>query len=155
MGWRERLRNSSGFSALELTVTVGIMAVVLAILVPRLSPQPRYLDGDVQEFVDNLQVARELAISRTLHHRVRVTSTSAYVIEQGLFSGGSWIFPTIVRSVTLHTGVGFNTGSVGQTAEFDTRGAMAGATLTFSVIDSQRGVTKTILARPTGMVEIQ
>ncbi len=155
MGWRRRLRDSGGFSAVEMVVTLGIMAVVLAILVPRFSPQSRYFDGDVREFVDNLQVARNLALSRTLHYRLRVTSVSAYVVEQGVFGGGSWTFPTIVRSVTLHTGVGFDTGSVGQTAEFDTRGGMVGATLAFSLVNSDAGSTKTILAYPTGMVETQ
>lgn len=152
---RPRFRDSSGFSAVELVVALGILAVAMAIVVPRLSPQPYYFDTDVQEFVDTLQVARALALSRTGHYRLRVTSASAYVIEQGIFGGGSWTFPTIERSVTLHARVGFGTGSVGQVAEFDSRGRMVGGTLTFSLVDSQQGSTKQILVRSTGMVEVQ
>lgn len=155
MGWLKRLRNLSGFSLLELVVTVGIMAVVIAILIPYLAPQSRYFDRDVREFVDNLQVAREFALSRSLHYQLQVTSASTYVIAQGSLVSGSWTFPTIVRSVTLASGVRFGSGSVGQAAEFDTRGQLVGASLTFSVIKTVDGTTKTIQVYPTGMVEKQ
>jgi len=131
------------------------MAIVMAILIPYLAPQSRYFDSDVREFVDNLQVAREYALNRNLHYKVQVTSASTYVITQGLFGGGSWTFPTTVRSVTLDRGVSFASGSVGQAAEFDTRGQLVGASLTFSVINTPNGTTKTIQVYPTGMVEKQ
>lgn len=152
---RAGVGNSGGFSVVEVVVALGIMGVALAILIPRLSPQPRYFDADLQEFVDNLQVARQWAISRTTHYRLRVTSTSAYVIEQGVLSGSIWTFPTTARSVTLHVRIGFAAGDVGKAAEFSSRGAMVGTTLTFSVTNSEGGSTKSILVYPTGMVEIQ
>ena len=152
---RPRVGDSGGFSVVELVVTLGIMAVVLAIVIPRLSPQPRYFDADLREFADNLQVARQWAMSRTTHYRLRVTSTSAYVIEQGVLSGSIWTFPTITRSVTLHARIGFAAGDVGKAAEFSSRGAMVGTTLTFSLTNSEGGSTKSILVYATGMVETQ
>lgn len=152
---RPRGGNSGGFSVVELVVTLGIMGVVLAIIIPRLSPQPRYFDADLREFVDNLQVARQWASSRTTHYRLRVTSTSTYVIERGVLSGNIWTFPTVDRSVTLHARIAFGAGDVGKAAEFSSRGAMVGTTLTFSLTNSEGGSTKSILVYTTGMVEIQ
>lgn len=151
--WPVGRSGREGIGIVEVVVAIGIITIVLAMLLPRLSPQRRYFDADVREFVDNLQVARQLAISRGLHYRLRVASASAYAIEEGLDGGGSWTFPTTNRSIALHPRVQFGAG-VGQVAEFNTRGELIGATLTFSLVNTPDGMTQTVVVHPTGLVDL-
>ncbi len=144
-----------GFSLLELTVVVGVIAIVMALLIPRLNSRPDHFTADIEEFKANLEVTRMLARSRTGQYRLRVATSSQYVIERGTLVGITWTFPTIERAVNLRTDVAFAPASVGLTATFDTRGRLVTADTTFSMVDSRRGWNRPVLVRSSGMVEQQ
>ncbi len=144
-----------GFSTLELMVAMIIIGVALVILAPRLTSRPLFFTADLQEFSNNLEVTRGLAQSRTLQYRLRVISTSLYVIEQGLWNGGVWTFPITERTAALRPGVAFGEASVGQAATFDSRGRLVGADTAFVITDGARGWTRQVLVHTTGLVEIQ
>ena len=146
---------TSGFSLLELAVVMGVVALVLALLIPRLNPRPNNFTGDLEEFKANLQVTRMLARSRTGQYRLRVDTSSQYVIERGTLVVDTWTFPTVERTVTLRTGVSFESASVGQTATFDSRGRLTTVDTTFTIRDADRGWSRQILVRSNGMVQVQ
>src|ERR1700730_7786884 len=61
-----------GFNLIEIVVAMAVVAAAIAIAFPMLNSAPQNLGADLQDFALNLQVARELGISRTEHYRVRV-----------------------------------------------------------------------------------
>jgi type II secretory pathway pseudopilin PulG len=148
-------RGPEGFSALELVVAAALIGIALVILVPRLSSRPFHFTADVQEFVDNLGVARGLARSRTTHVQLRVVSTSQYVMEPGVLTGETWSFPTVERTLSLRPGVAFDASTVNRAVVFDSRGRLVGpqAEVTFVLVDTTRGWTKQVIVRTTGMVD--
>lgn len=150
-----RSDKTSGFNLLELGVVMGVVALFLAILIPRLNPRPNNFTGDLEEFKANLEVTRMLARSRTGQYRLRVDTSTQYVIERGTLVGATWTFTTAERTVTLRTGVSFESGSVGQTATFDSRGRLTTADVTVTILDADRGWSRQILVRSTGMVQVQ
>lgn len=150
-----RLRKPSGLSLLEVSVVLGIIALALALLLPRLNVRPNHFTADLDEFKANLEVTRMLARSRTGQYRLRVATASQYVIERGTLVGATWTFPTVERTVTLRTGVAFAAGSVGLTATFDSRSWLTTADTTFTMLDAGRGWSRQVLVRSTGMVEVQ
>ena len=150
-----RTSKATGVSLLELAVVLGIVALVLALLVPRLNSRPNHFAADLGELKANLEVTRMLARSRTGQYRLRVASSSQYVIERGTLIGATWTFSTVERTVTLRTGVSFESGSVGQAATFDSRGSLITADTTLTMLDTDRGWSRQILVRATGMVQVQ
>ncbi len=144
-----------GFSLLELAVVTGIVALALALLVPRLNSRPNNFTADLEEFKANLEVTRMLARSRTGQYRLRVATSAQYVIERGTLVGATWTFTTVERTVALRTSVAFEAASVGRAAAFDSRGRLVTADTTFSMVDAGRGWSRQILVRSTGMVEVQ
>ncbi|MGQ0550069.1 MAG: prepilin-type N-terminal cleavage/methylation domain-containing protein [Armatimonadota bacterium] len=150
-----RSDKTAGFSLLELAVVAAIIALVLVLLVPRLNTRPNNFTADLDEFKANLEVTRMLARGRTGQYRLRVATSSQYVIERGTLVGITWTFPTVERTVGLRTSVAFGSGSVGLVSTFDSRGRLTTGDTTFTMLDTDRGWSRQILVRSTGMVQIQ
>src|SRR5438445_7315576 len=114
-----------GSSLLQVIIVVAIMGIAVMLALPVLNSNPAYLRADLQDLSLNLQVAREFALSRTQHYRVRVFSSGPpykYAIEG--YSGGAWV---TARTMTLRSNVAFASATLGLTAEFDTRGMLVSA----------------------------
>jgi Tfp pilus assembly protein FimT len=144
-----------GFSTLELIVAVSVAALALAIAFPMLNPprsSPQSLAADLQDFSLNLQVARDLGISRGAHYRVRITSQKTYVVDAPDVLGGSaW---ATERSLSLRPSVSFSAADVGKVAEFDMRGLCVSSPLpTFTLTDAGRGWSKQVTVSAQGMVD--
>jgi Tfp pilus assembly protein FimT len=143
---------ASGISLLELVIALALAAATAVLSIPAFNAKPFNLAADLQDLSGNLQVARDLAVSRTEHYRVRVLPTAGpyqYVLEG--FNGTAWV-PE--RTITLRTNVTFDTGSLGAIAEFDTRGVLVSVSppATFTLHDASRGWTKMVTVGPAGAV---
>lgn len=155
---RSVLADARGLSYLEFIIAVSILGVVLGAALPTITSRPLGLAVDIQDFAANLQVARELAVSRSLHYRLRVVNTTQYVVERGQLNadGVTWSFPTVERALTLRPDVSFDATSVSPplSAEFDTRGRLVGATEPiFTLDDSVRLWAKQVAVYTSGMVQ--
>src|SRR5438309_11415756 len=79
-----RRAGERGYSLLQLIIAVSIMGIAVALAFPMLSSKPVNRSADLQDLSLYLQVAREFAMSRTQHYRVRVFSAGPpykYAIE--------------------------------------------------------------------------
>jgi hypothetical protein len=138
---------------LQMVIAVSLMGIAVALAVPMLNSKPANLAADLQDLSLNLQVAREYALSRTQHYRVRVFSSGPpykYAIEG--YSGAAWVTE---RTMTLRSKIAFASATLGLTAEFDTRGMLVSASppVTFALTDTARNWSKTITVNAVGMVD--
>lgn len=141
-----------GFNLIEIVVALAVVALAIAIAFPIFNSAPQNLGADLQDFSLNLQVAREFGISRLEHYRVRVFGAGPpyqYAIEG--YNGSGW---ATERTLTLRRNIAFDSGTLGLTAEFDTRGLLVGSTLqTFTLKDTARGWTKQVTVNAAGWVD--
>jgi prepilin-type N-terminal cleavage/methylation domain-containing protein len=141
-----------GFNLIEIVIALAVVGLALAIAFPVFNVAPQNLGADLQDFSLNLQVAREFGESNQQHYRVRVFTAGPpyrYAIETN--PGSVWV---PVRTITLRPNVAFDSGTLGLTAEFDTRGLLVGATAqAFTLKDTARGWTKQVTVNSAGMVE--
>lgn len=151
MGLRER-----GTTVLEIAIVVVVLGLVLALALPYLTPRPMNLRADTNDLVANLRLARDLAISRTTHYRVRVLDCSSYALERGVQrpGGQAWEFQE-ERRVSLRQNVRFyGPPCEGPAVEFDSRGRVVrpapGAA--FVLQDPSRREERTVTVSPVGGV---
>jgi len=152
------LSGARGLGYVEFIVAISILGIVLGAALPTITSRPLGLAVDIQDLAANLQVARELAVSRSLHYRLRVVNATQYVVERGQLNadGVTWSFPTPERSLTLHPNVSFDPASLAPplSAEFDTRGRLVGgAEPIFTLDDSVRLWAKQVAVYTSGMVQ--
>lgn len=146
---------AGGFSMLEVVVALSVLVLTLAIAFPLLSPSrsaPQSLAADLQDFSLNLQVARDLGISRAAHYRVRITSQTAYAVDGPDVLGGlGWVTE---RAISLRPSIRFAAADVGKVAEFDMRGlCVSSPAPTFMLTDAARGWSKQVTVSAQGMVD--
>jgi len=160
--------SEGGFNLIEIVVALAVVAAAVAIAFPMLNSAPQNLAADLQDFSLNLQVAREFALSRTIHYHVIVAAGGPpyqYRIEHCDTTAldcslpASWaVDPTGDRTITLRPNVSFSSVPIPASAEFDTRGLLVlrGAQsdpVTFTLRDTARGWTKSVTVNGAGMVD--
>ncbi|HKV46337.1 MAG TPA: type II secretion system protein [bacterium] len=158
-----KLDTSDGFSLLEIIVALALVSAAIAIAWPIFNSSPAALAADVQDLQNNLQVTRELAVSRSLHYHLKATSASRYLIERCTAFGTSCTAWATERTINLRPNIIFDSVTVGTTAEFSTRGYLAApaTALTFTLHDTRHGNslsthwTKLVTVNPVGMVDKQ
>ncbi len=151
----------AGWSLLETVVALVILAVLLATVLPYLTATPMNLRADTNDLISNLRLARDLAISRTTHYRVRVVDRTSYALERGVWNGTGFEFDT-ERLVRLRQNVRFkSTTRNEQAAEFDSRGRLVGSgqqssrLLPFTLEDPVRREERTVVVSNVGGVSEQ
>lgn len=72
----------SGFSVLELMVTLGFVGILSAIAIPRISFATRPLGDSTNRLSSTFKMVRAKAMSQTAAFRVRPTSASSFRIER-------------------------------------------------------------------------
>ena len=105
---RNRFRQSDGFTALELLMTVGIMGVLMAIAIFQIGQTiPGYKgDGAMRVVIAQINTAREMAITQRRIMRVMFTSPNQLsIIREEVTSPAT---TTTLSSVLLEGGAGFN-----------------------------------------------
>lgn len=139
-----------GWSLLETVVALAILGVLLVAAFPYLTPRPMNLRADVNDFVANLRLARDLAISRTTHYRVVVVDRTSYALEKFDWNTRLW---TRERTVRLRENVRFASATG---VEFDSRGRVVGAAtgqvLPFTLEDPTRGEQRSVTVSGAGAV---
>lgn len=150
MGLRGR-----GVTVLELAIVLVILGLLLAFALPYLTSRPMNLRADTNDLVANLRLARDLAISRTTHYRLRAVDCSSYVIEKGVLGpdGDAWEFRE-ERRVSLRENVRFQGPPCGVSVEFDSRGRVVRLTSggVFVLEDPSRGEQRTVAVSSVGGV---
>src|SRR4030095_9206748 len=143
--WGVTRKNSCrGFTIFELVVAVAVLAVVAVLAMPSLSrsQQVYRLVAASSQIQSQLQSVRIQAISRNLDHRLRVVSSTAYVIERRV--GLSWV---VTQNFQMPKGLFIAAAS---TAEFHSRGnASPVTTLT---ITSPRSDTRQVAVEASGYI---
>lgn len=154
-------RSEGGFSLVEVVVALVILGILLAAVLPYLTPRPMNLRADTNDLISNLRLARDLAISRTTHYRVRVVDRTSYALERGVWNGTRFEFVT-ERLVRLRQNVQFKqTTTDDQAARFDSRGRLvapegqAVQPVSFTVEDPVRREERTVVVSNVGGVSEQ
>jgi|SRR5688572_7999516 len=119
-------KDSRGFTLLELMVVMALMLGTTMVALPKLSRtnQVYQLSAASSTIRARLSFARIQAISRNMDYRVRVVTSTSYVIERR--PSGSW---ETVETFTMPSGFSV---SANGSAEFRPRGT-ASSSATFTV----------------------
>jgi prepilin-type N-terminal cleavage/methylation domain-containing protein len=156
------LQSQRGMSLVEMLVVLGIVAVLIAVIIPRLNKSNLNLPVVEQTLVADIRMARANAASRGAHYKVSV-SASTYSVQrlQDDDEDGVWEpdggFPTY--TVNLPEGIAISEGA-GSEIEFTTRGLLTSnpdgtpaAVISVTILDSIHSRTKTVEIWPSGQVE--
>jgi prepilin-type N-terminal cleavage/methylation domain-containing protein len=122
-----------GFSLIEITLGVVIIATITLVSVPNVSRlrQVYRLAAASNTVQSQLQYARIQAISKNTDHRMRVTGPTTYVLEHRF--GGAWV---VDRIFSLANGVSISATSA---TEFHARGN-ANPAGTFTLVNPRNEV---------------
>lgn len=135
-------------SLLELLMVVGIIGAIGVVALPQLAGvQENYrLDALAREVSGNLSNTRILAVTENVDHRIKVSSTTTYVLEEQ--GTNTW-----TEEDSFDMPVGFTIGTTGAIAEFESRGN-ASTTATF-VITNPNGLTANVVVETSGRSYVQ
>ena len=155
--------NERGMSMVELLVTLGIVAVVGAVALPRINSGTLNAKVTAQNLLGDIRMARASATTRGAHFRVTLESTS-YTVErlQDDDGDGDWEPGAGLqkRTVDLPSGISLSINNGDGIIEFTTRGLIA--TLPdgtppeiedVTLNDSVHGKTRNIQVWPSGQVQ--
>ena len=95
------LRNESGFTLVELAITVLVLGILLAFSIPSLSAlnQTQSLRGAAEDVAAQLRLARAKAIGTGVVQPVHMVGTKVYHIHYstGIQPSAVWSLPTNVK----------------------------------------------------------
>jgi Tfp pilus assembly protein FimT len=145
----------------DVAVAGGIIALLLALLIPTLRRQEVMLPNAKHSLMEHLRFTRAGAVNRGAHFRVSFQD-HAYAIEQLQDSDGDGVWTTGAAlpswRITLPTTVIIEAGAA-QVVEFDNHGSLTGSKniqdqkITIRIRDVQNGSKETIHLLPSGQVQ--
>jgi len=145
----------------DVTVASGIIALLLALLIPTLGRQEIVLPQVKQSLLEHLRFTRAGAVNRGAHFRVTF-QTNSYAIEQLQDNDGNGVWTTDAAlpswRINLPTTVTIEAGAA-QVVEFDNHGSLTGSKtaqdekITIRIRDEQNGRSETIHLLPSGQVQ--
>jgi Tfp pilus assembly protein FimT len=148
-------------SLVELLVAIGILGLLVALALPRLSNRQLELSAATQDLVSNLRIARANATSRGAHYLVTFSSNS-YSIQrlQDDDDDGTWEPKGPPSQVDLPDGISLTVQDGDGVVEFNTRGLIepnAGGSVAeierLTLTDSRDGRTQQVEVWPSGQVQ--
>jgi Tfp pilus assembly protein FimT len=146
-------------SMIELLIAISMIALMIAVAVPRLNRSDLNMPIAVQDLLGNIRMARASAVSRGVHYRV--TLASSYTIQRlKQNDDGTWDPDgSPAQRGDLPHDISITEGE-GSVIEFDTRGLLVSQeedtppdVITVELHDGQHGGDKTIQIWPSGQVE--
>jgi type IV fimbrial biogenesis protein FimT len=143
-------RGASGFTLIEVLVTVIILGTLLTIAIPGfLKWLPNYrLNGAARDFYSNIQLAKSLAIRQRANTFISFEDDTYTVTRNG----------TSFKTTNLKdygSGVSFASGSTTANIEFTPMGMTTNSADVSVTITNSRGTTRTIKVYPSGAVSLQ
>jgi prepilin-type N-terminal cleavage/methylation domain-containing protein len=109
----------AGFTLTELMVTLGVLAVMVAVSIPSvLAWMPSiHLKNAAYDVKDSMIQARSRAINTSIEHRVLFDPTNnTYQVDRGNLSSGSTTWTAVVGPYALQNGITFSTFTSGMEA---------------------------------------
>lgn len=139
-------RCESGFTMIELMVTMLVVAILAVLAIPAFGEQlaRRRLEGVATDLSTDLQFARTQAVSSRGDVRLRTTSTTSYVIDN---AAGTVTFKT----VTLPAGI---TITNGVTVTYDQLRGTAASAQTFALASAQTSASMQVDVNAMGRVSL-
>ena len=145
----------------DVALAGGIIALLLALLIPTLKRQEIMLPNAKLSLMEHLRFTRAGAVNRGAHFRVSFQD-HAYAIEQLQDNDGDGVWTTDaalpVWRIALPTTVTIEAGAA-QVVEFDNHGSLTGSKtaldekITIRIRDVQNGRLETIHLLPSGQVQ--
>src|SRR5262245_35684562 len=99
-----RLVDQAGFTLLEVMVVVGLMGVLaaMAIMVSPAFTQTKRSDSGLEQALDAIRSAREVAISQRRNVRLNIVGLTAFqTIREDINSSGTVTGTTVLRTIEL------------------------------------------------------
>ena len=118
-------RTNSGFTLVELLVTMAITAILLAVAIPHLDVRREKTNTVVQGFVSDVRWARSKAIINGTRYCVHFVSSTQYEVRRLVLdvTGTTWVLDKTIKSVTIPAQMGWTMQTdLGSHLQFNTRG---------------------------------
>jgi prepilin-type N-terminal cleavage/methylation domain-containing protein len=144
-------RREGGFTLIELTVVLLLLALVVAMAAPSVSG---YVDRSrtrraLDRLVTDIAYTRQVAMQQGRRVRLRIVSPTTYQVDTLSFAG-SWGQLKIVDLTTDFTGVDLSQGV--STLEFTSRGLLSAQSDTGFVKISRQARRDSVFVLPTGRI---
>jgi Tfp pilus assembly protein FimT len=144
----------------DVAVASGIIALLLALLIPTLGKQEITLPNAKHSLVEHLRFTRAGAVNRGAHFRVTFQDHT-YAIEQlqDTDGDGIWTPDAALPSWRINLPTTVTIEAATQSIEFDNHGSLTGSKniqderLTIGIRDVQTGRLETIHLLPSGQVQ--
>jgi len=149
------LRDSRGFTLVELMVTIAILAIFAAVAVPQFNTfiDKQRLVGGVDSVVDQLQFARTEAVKRSGNTVVTITDGAAWFVGTSTGAAACANAADCLRSVSSQTCRTCSMASTSAgTITYTRRGLPTPAAAVTIVMQSGLGRQVQITVSPLGMV---
>lgn len=151
----ERLRNHSGYSVIELLVSVAIFAVLAAAGLPHLDTRRNDIQNTTQQVLADYRWARSRAITGGVHFALKWTSGTTYQVQRLRQVGTNWTLDAVIKQVTLPSWISCDYGA-SPLIEFNTRGMMIASTSKLSqrLIDAKFNTERKVYVWPSGQTNV-
>ena len=115
----------SGFSLVELLVTMAITAILVGVALPHLDIRREKTNTVIQNFVSDVRWARSKAIINGTRYCVHFISSNRYQVRRLVLDAGgtTWLLDKTIKDVTIPSHMGWSMQTdTGSHLQFNTRG---------------------------------
>jgi prepilin-type N-terminal cleavage/methylation domain-containing protein len=154
----QRLRNQSGYTLVELMVTLAIFAVLARATLPHIDTRVQDVNTATNQVVSDFRWARARAISSGVHYIVQWQNSTSYQVQRlKLDASSNWVLDRVVRTVTLPNNVAVVESPLPAAQEFNTRGMIVnGTAVVYQTLKDSRTTGKhKIGVWPSGQVYVE
>ena len=146
-----------GYTLIDLTMTVALLGVLIAIAIPHANQQRVQIINTQRLAIASLRLARANAISKNVHFQVAFPDSRqirvSRMVENPVGSGTWQVDTTSVQTTPLPAPTSFPSRLIGTSIEFNSRGFVVNLNVPLR-IDAQDtfGVTKSLQVWPSGQI---